>query len=105
MTFGMSGDGKAVVWDFSKRPDPVTKGVLKNRQGTPAGTIVNHPKNTPKHGEPMRVLIRYNGDDLKAEEVAYSIQTKADFPMNHKVLWKDGDPTNNHISNLVLVKI
>ena len=103
----MSQDGKTILWEFNT----VQKGGhlliprwLASREGNPAGTYAKHQKKHSKAGEPAWLKIYLFGDILRGAEVAYCLQTGDEVPYDCKVAYRDGDPTNNNIKNLVVIK-
>lgn len=105
--FNISSDGKEVIWQFNTVDKGGTLTLsprMLSRDGETAGTIVKHPKSHSKAGTPAWLKISLFGEILRANEVAYTLQTMEDIPFDSKVVHRDGDPLNNNIANLVVIK-
>jgi len=105
--FKMSQDGETILWEFNT----VQKGGhllitprMASREGEPAGCLAKHPKGHSRAGEPAWLKIFLFGAILRGGDVAYCLQTGEEIPDDCKVVHRDGDPTNNNIKNLVVIK-
>jgi len=105
--FSMSQDGKTILWEFNtvqKGGHLLISPRMASREGEPAGCLTKHPKGHSRAGEPAWLKIYLFGDILRGAEVAYCLQTGDEVPHDCKVACRDGDPTNNNIKNLVVIK-